>query len=148
MSERSTVNTVVRQNSAGDVYVAFERGSGGQSQGLKGQRSTTWVGLLGHEWVFQHKIGSLRVLPPGRLTADKCLPEQVRGQLAGQRVASVACGAWFTAVATADGKVYTWGHGTFGIVTCIPLFVPTFHRYLPRMRVPWLAGKRNLAQRV
>ena len=106
----------MRQSSAGDVYVAFERGSGEQLLGLKGQRSTTWVGLLGHEWVFQNEIGNLRVLPPGRLTAGKCSPEQVRGQLAGQRVASVACGAWFTAVATADGKVYTWGHGTFGIV--------------------------------
>ena len=25
-----------------------------------------------------------------------------------------------------------------GIVTCIPLFVPTLHRCLPRVRVPWL----------
>ncbi|PKA52088.1 Ultraviolet-B receptor UVR8 [Apostasia shenzhenica] len=42
------------------------------------------------------------------------LPKRVTGPLEGLQVLYVACGTWHSALATANGKMYTFGDGTFG----------------------------------
>lgn len=57
------------------------------------------VGLLGH--------GS---------EASHWMPKMVNGPLEGVEVVSVACGAWHSALATSDGKLFTFGDGAFGVL--------------------------------
>ncbi|KAG0466838.1 hypothetical protein HPP92_018418 [Vanilla planifolia] len=55
------------------------------------------TGLLGHGIDISHWI-----------------PKRVSGPLEGLQVLSVACGTWHSALATANGKIYTFGDGAFG----------------------------------
>lgn len=57
------------------------------------------VGLLGHGNEISHWI-----------------PKSVNGFLDGLRVVSVACGSWHSALATSNGKLFTFGDGTFGVL--------------------------------
>ncbi|KAL9303701.1 hypothetical protein ACSQ67_020964 [Phaseolus vulgaris] len=57
------------------------------------------VGLLGH--------GS---------EASHWMPKMVNGPLEGVEVVSVACGTWHSALATSDGKLFTFGDGAFGVL--------------------------------
>jgi len=57
------------------------------------------VGLLGHGNETSHWI-----------------PKSVNGFLDGLRVVSVACGSWHSALATSNGKLFTFGDGTFGVL--------------------------------
>ena len=57
------------------------------------------VGLLGH--------GS---------EASHWMPKMVSGPLEGVEVVSVACGTWHSALATSDGKLFTFGDGAFGVL--------------------------------
>ncbi|TYI12293.1 hypothetical protein ES332_A09G267200v1 [Gossypium tomentosum] len=45
-----------------------------------------------------------------------CIPKRVSGALEGIQVLSIACGAWHSALATSDGKLFTFGDGTFGVL--------------------------------
>lgn len=56
-------------------------------------------GLLGHKTVVSHWI-----------------PKRVSGPLEGIQVLSVSCGTWHSALTTSDGKVFTFGDGTFGVL--------------------------------
>ncbi|KAG5613815.1 hypothetical protein H5410_013639 [Solanum commersonii] len=55
------------------------------------------AGLLGHGNDVSHWI-----------------PKRVSGPLEGLQVLSVACGTWHSALATANGKLFTFGDGTYG----------------------------------
>ncbi|KAI3692771.1 hypothetical protein L6452_32594 [Arctium lappa] len=55
------------------------------------------AGLLGHGTEVSHWI-----------------PKRVSGPLEGLQVFSVACGNWHSALSTVDGKLFTFGDGTFG----------------------------------
>ncbi|KAE9622284.1 putative chromatin regulator PHD family [Lupinus albus] len=55
------------------------------------------VGLLGHGTEVSHWI-----------------PKRVCGPLEGIQVISIACGTWHSALATSNGKLFTFGDGTFG----------------------------------
>lgn len=57
------------------------------------------VGLLGHGTEASHWI-----------------PKRVDGPLEGIQVVSVACGTWHTALATSNGKLFTFGDGAFGVL--------------------------------
>ncbi|WOL02321.1 E3 ubiquitin-protein ligase [Canna indica] len=57
------------------------------------------VGLLGHGNDVSHWI-----------------PKRVSGPLEGLQVAYVTCGTWHTALITSDGKLFTFGDGTFGVL--------------------------------
>ncbi|KAJ0034352.1 hypothetical protein Pint_25071 [Pistacia integerrima] len=57
------------------------------------------VGLLGHGTDVSHWI-----------------PKRVCGPLEGLQVLSIACGTWHTALATANGKLFTFGDGSFGVL--------------------------------
>ncbi|KAF8377176.1 hypothetical protein HHK36_030549 [Tetracentron sinense] len=57
------------------------------------------AGLLGHGTDVSHWI-----------------PKRVSGPLEGLQVLSVACGTWHTALATSNGKLFTFGDGTFGVL--------------------------------
>lgn len=57
------------------------------------------VGLLGHGTEASHWI-----------------PKSVNGALDGLQVVSVACGTWHSALATSNGKLFTFGDGTFGVL--------------------------------
>ncbi|CAJ2655465.1 unnamed protein product [Trifolium pratense] len=57
------------------------------------------VGLLGHGNEASHWI-----------------PKSVNGFLDGLQVVSVACGTWHSALATSNGKLFTFGDGTFGVL--------------------------------
>lgn len=57
------------------------------------------VGLLGHGTEVSHWI-----------------PKRVSGPLEGIQVLSVACGSWHSALTTSNGKVFTFGDGTFGVL--------------------------------
>ncbi|KAF3489045.1 hypothetical protein F2Q69_00053698 [Brassica cretica] len=57
------------------------------------------VGLLGHGSDISHWI-----------------PKRVSGPLEGLQVLSVACGTWHSALATANGKLFTFGDGAFGVL--------------------------------
>ncbi|KOM57902.1 hypothetical protein LR48_Vigan11g093500 [Vigna angularis] len=57
------------------------------------------VGLLGH--------GS---------EASHWMPKMVNGPLEGVEVVCVACGSWHSALATSDGKLFTFGDGAFGVL--------------------------------
>ncbi|RRT85941.1 hypothetical protein B296_00006414 [Ensete ventricosum] len=57
------------------------------------------TGLLGHGNDVSHWI-----------------PKKVSGPLEGLQVLSIACGTWHSALTTSNGKVYTFGDGTFGVL--------------------------------
>ncbi|PPD95120.1 hypothetical protein GOBAR_DD07809 [Gossypium barbadense] len=57
------------------------------------------AGILGHGTDVSHWI-----------------PKRVSGALEGIQVLSIACGAWHSALATSDGKLFTFGDGTFGVL--------------------------------
>ncbi|CAJ1810137.1 unnamed protein product [Sphenostylis stenocarpa] len=57
------------------------------------------VGLLGHGTDVSHWI-----------------PKKVCGPLEGLQVISIACGTWHSALATSNGKLFTFGDGTFGVL--------------------------------
>ncbi|XP_019450386.1 PREDICTED: E3 ubiquitin-protein ligase HERC2-like isoform X2 [Lupinus angustifolius] len=57
------------------------------------------VGLLGHGTEVSHWI-----------------PKRVCGPLEGLQVISIACGTWHSALATCNGKLFTFGDGTFGVL--------------------------------
>ncbi|XP_028785577.1 PH, RCC1 and FYVE domains-containing protein 1 isoform X2 [Neltuma alba] len=57
------------------------------------------AGLLGHGSDVSHWI-----------------PKRVTGPLEGLQVLSIACGAWHSALATSNGKLFTFGDGTFGVL--------------------------------
>ncbi|KFK21924.1 hypothetical protein AALP_AAs63887U000400 [Arabis alpina] len=57
------------------------------------------VGLLGHGSDLSHWI-----------------PKRVSGPVEGLQVLSVACGTWHSAFATANGKLFTFGDGAFGVL--------------------------------
>lgn len=42
------------------------------------------------------------------------IPKRVSGPLEGFQVLSVACGTWHSALVTSDGRLFTFGDGTFG----------------------------------
>lgn len=55
------------------------------------------AGLLGHGTDVSHWI-----------------PKRVSGPLDGHQVLSIACGTWHTALSTSNGKLFTFGDGSFG----------------------------------
>ncbi|KAG2727910.1 hypothetical protein I3760_01G180700 [Carya illinoinensis] len=57
------------------------------------------AGLLGHGTDVSHWI-----------------PKRVTGPLEGLQVLSVACGTWHSALATSNGKLFTFGDGTYGVL--------------------------------
>uniref|UniRef100_A0A5B7B6B8 Uncharacterized protein n=1 Tax=Davidia involucrata TaxID=16924 RepID=A0A5B7B6B8_DAVIN len=57
------------------------------------------AGLLGHGTDVSHWI-----------------PKRVSGPIEGLQVLSVACGTWHSALATSNGKLFTFGDGTFGVL--------------------------------
>ncbi|GAA0174348.1 guanyl-nucleotide exchange factor [Lithospermum erythrorhizon] len=57
------------------------------------------AGLLGHGNDVSHWI-----------------PKRVTGTLDGIQVLSVACGTWHSALTTSNGKLFTFGDGTFGVL--------------------------------
>ncbi|XVF66478.1 hypothetical protein PTKIN_Ptkin10aG0038600 [Pterospermum kingtungense] len=57
------------------------------------------AGLLGHGTDVSHWI-----------------PKRVSGALEGLQVLSIACGTWHSALATSNGKLFTFGDGTFGVL--------------------------------
>ncbi|KAL6970574.1 hypothetical protein U1Q18_030270 [Sarracenia purpurea var. burkii] len=57
------------------------------------------AGLLGHGTDVSHWI-----------------PKRVSGPLEGLQVLSVACGTWHSALVTSNGKLFTFGDGTFGVL--------------------------------
>ncbi|XP_061339100.1 PH, RCC1 and FYVE domains-containing protein 1-like [Gastrolobium bilobum] len=57
------------------------------------------AGLLGHGTEVSHWI-----------------PKRMNGPLEGLQVVSVACGTWHSALATSNGKLFTFGDGTFGVL--------------------------------
>ncbi|XP_028223402.1 PH, RCC1 and FYVE domains-containing protein 1-like [Glycine soja] len=57
------------------------------------------VGLLGHGSEASHWI-----------------PKMVNGPLEGLQVVSIACGTWHSALATSNGKLFTFGDGAFGVL--------------------------------
>ncbi|CAN8324471.1 unnamed protein product [Cochlearia groenlandica] len=57
------------------------------------------VGILGHGSDISHWI-----------------PKRVSGPVEGLQVLSVACGTWHSAIATTNGKLFTFGDGAFGVL--------------------------------
>ncbi|KAE8731548.1 hypothetical protein F3Y22_tig00002799pilonHSYRG00132 [Hibiscus syriacus] len=57
------------------------------------------TGILGHGTDVSHWI-----------------PKRVLGTIEGLQVLSIACGAWHSALATSDGKLFTFGDGKFGVL--------------------------------
>ncbi|KAL5058301.1 hypothetical protein RYX36_029905 [Vicia faba] len=57
------------------------------------------VGILGHGTDVSHWI-----------------PKRISGPLEGLQVISIACGTWHSALATSNGKLFTFGDGTFGVL--------------------------------
>ncbi|XP_027366285.1 PH, RCC1 and FYVE domains-containing protein 1-like [Abrus precatorius] len=60
---------------------------------------TNNIGLLGHGTDVSH-----------------CIPKRINGPLEGLQVVSVACGALHSALATSNGKLFTFGDGRFGVL--------------------------------
>ncbi|XP_037491420.1 PH, RCC1 and FYVE domains-containing protein 1 isoform X2 [Jatropha curcas] len=44
------------------------------------------------------------------------IPKRVSGPLEGLQVISIACGAWHSALTTSNGKLFTFGDGSFGVL--------------------------------
>ncbi|XP_059650863.1 PH, RCC1 and FYVE domains-containing protein 1-like [Cornus florida] len=57
------------------------------------------AGLLGHGTDVSHWI-----------------PKRVSGPIEGLQVLSIACGTWHSALSTSNGKLFTFGDGTFGVL--------------------------------
>ncbi|RAL51867.1 hypothetical protein DM860_010585 [Cuscuta australis] len=51
-----------------------------------------------------------------RTDVSHWIPKRVSGALEGLQVLSVACGTWHSALATINGKLFTFGDGTFGVL--------------------------------
>ncbi|XP_042494174.1 PH, RCC1 and FYVE domains-containing protein 1-like [Macadamia integrifolia] len=60
---------------------------------------THYPGLLGHGKDVSHWV-----------------PKRISGPLEGLQVLSVACGTWHSALVTFNGKLFTFGDGTFGVL--------------------------------
>ncbi|KAJ4973976.1 hypothetical protein NE237_007150 [Protea cynaroides] len=60
---------------------------------------THYPGLLGHGTDVSHWV-----------------PRRIAGPLEGLQVLSVACGTWHSALVTSNGKLFTFGDGTFGVL--------------------------------
>ncbi|XP_043695915.1 PH, RCC1 and FYVE domains-containing protein 1-like [Telopea speciosissima] len=60
---------------------------------------THYPGLLGHGTDVSHWV-----------------PKRISGPLDGLQVLSVACGTWHSALVTSNGKLFTFGDGTFGVL--------------------------------
>ncbi|KAK6929771.1 FYVE zinc finger [Dillenia turbinata] len=48
--------------------------------------------------------------------ASHWIPKRICGPLEGLQVLSIACGSWHSALATSNGKLFTFGDGTFGVL--------------------------------
>ncbi|KAL5542276.1 hypothetical protein UlMin_009986 [Ulmus minor] len=48
--------------------------------------------------------------------ASHWIPKRVTGPLEGLQVLSIACGTWHSALATSNGKLFTFGDGAFGVL--------------------------------
>ncbi|GLT42149.1 hypothetical protein SLA2020_161680 [Shorea laevis] len=57
------------------------------------------AGILGHGTDVSHWV-----------------PKRISGPLEGLQVLSIACGTWHLALATSNGKLFTFGDGTFGVL--------------------------------
>jgi len=70
--------------------------------------------------VFSWGSGSWGALGLGD-EAMRVLPAKIESVFGGDGVVMVACGRSHTAAVTAEGTLYTWGHGTFGQLGCASL---------------------------
>ncbi|XP_020676552.1 PH, RCC1 and FYVE domains-containing protein 1 isoform X2 [Dendrobium catenatum] len=50
------------------------------------------------------------------IEASHWMPKRVSGPLEGFQVSLVACGTWHTVLATSNGKIYSFGDGSFGVL--------------------------------
>ncbi|XP_057531268.1 PH, RCC1 and FYVE domains-containing protein 1-like [Amaranthus tricolor] len=48
--------------------------------------------------------------------ASHWIPKRVSGALEGLQIVSIACGTWHSALTTSNGKLFTFGDGTFGVL--------------------------------
>ncbi|KAL4299526.1 hypothetical protein AHAS_Ahas17G0109700 [Arachis hypogaea] len=83
------------------------------------------VGLLGHGSDSSHWI-----------------PKRVSGPLEGHQVISVACGTWQSALATANGKPFTFGDGTFGVLAIVEVTLLSSSNVSSRKLFTWGDGDK------
>lgn len=80
-----------------------------------GEHHTCAVSTLGDLFTWGDGMYNAGLL--GHCTdASHWVPKRVSGPLEGLQVLSVSCGAWHSALATTNGKMFTFGDGTFGVL--------------------------------
>ncbi|KAK4795033.1 hypothetical protein SAY86_013027 [Trapa natans] len=78
-----------------------------------GEYHTCAVTALGDLFTWGDGTYNARLLGHGT-DVSHWVPKRVSGTLEGIQILSVACGTWHTALASSNGKLYTFGDGTFG----------------------------------
>ncbi|KAI4371923.1 hypothetical protein MLD38_010218 [Melastoma candidum] len=80
-----------------------------------GEYHTCVISNLGDLFTWGDGTHNAGILGHGTITSH-WIPKRVTGVLEGLQVLSIACGTWHTALTTSDGKLFTFGDGTFGVL--------------------------------
>ncbi|XP_075085997.1 PH, RCC1 and FYVE domains-containing protein 1-like [Nicotiana tabacum] len=80
-----------------------------------GEYHTCAVSTLGDLYTWGDGTHNAGLLGHGN-DVSHWIPKRVSGPLEGLQVLSVACGTWHSALATANGKLFTFGDGSFGVL--------------------------------
>ncbi|KAI4311319.1 hypothetical protein MLD38_036225 [Melastoma candidum] len=80
-----------------------------------GEYHTCVISTLGDLFTWGDGAHNAGILGHGSSTSH-WIPKRVTGTLEGLQVLSIACGTWHTALVTSNGKLFTFGEGTFGVL--------------------------------
>lgn len=80
-----------------------------------GEYHTCVVSTAGDLFTWGDGTHNARLLGHGT-DVSHWIPKRVSGALEGLQVLSIACGTWHSALATSNGKLFTFGDGTFGVL--------------------------------
>lgn len=80
-----------------------------------GQYHTCAVSTSGDLYTWGDGIHNAGLLGHGN-DVSHWMPKRLSGPLEGLQVLSVACGSWHSALATSNGKLFTFGDGSFGVL--------------------------------
>lgn len=78
-----------------------------------GEYHTSAVSTSGDLYTWGDGIHNAGLLGHGS-DVSHWIPKRVSGALEGLQVLSIACGSWHSALATTNGKLFTFGDGSFG----------------------------------
>ncbi|CAM8994610.1 unnamed protein product [Rhodiola kirilowii] len=80
-----------------------------------GEYHTCAISTSGDLYTWGDSASSVGLLG-SRSDVSHWIPKRVSGPLVGVHVLSIACGTWHSAMITSNGRLFTFGDGTFGVL--------------------------------